>query len=609
MTDRTAEVFVKITDNAAQAGPRIGQNLDRGAQQGQRAFGRLDAVAQRMAAGLDQFANRYTALAGGFIAGKAIQGITDIDTRLRALQNSSGASADKISGLRKKLDELSLDEVLAADPDQMLAGIEKIVARTGSLDLAIDNLETLALTVRAANAAGADTGELIAFLDKTLGVKGPADIAKAIAIMNESAKEGSVELKDFVAKFPTLATAFAATGQQGLSAVRDLAAVSQVAITGSDSVDMMATAVSRLIDALTIENRAMLENSGIQIMDPTALKNGVQQTRAIADIITDIIEKSKGNSQVLGKVFDIQAFRALRPFLVEFQQTGKIANVQAFRNVAGDVNVMMSDARNNAEGLAVAGERFKNAMFSIASDQLTKPLEDLAKAISSIDPETLKFALTLAGSSAALLAGTSLVGKTAGLLATPAAGAVGSALIGGAPVGGALTSLAAIPTAIAVFAGAAAAFDAAVSIFRVSNDPKKSDAVKAAEISEIVATKSAGFAAAWGAGVLGATVGAATGPLAPVAVPVLATAFAAGGYMFGEKATEAFIDGNRKMLNEVLFASSDREKNAARQERDQLNRESKVVLEIRTERGTRTSVISGDSAALQVRAGQIGITQ
>jgi hypothetical protein len=67
--------------------------------------------------------------------------------------------------------------------------------------------------------------------------------------------------------------------------------------------------------------------------------------------------------------------------------------------------------------------------------------------------------------------------------------------------------------------------------------------------TEAIATEAGGWAGAIVLGEAGATLGLATGPLAPIASPLLGLAFGAIGYFGGKALTQGIIDSGKSLID------------------------------------------------------------
>lgn len=210
---------------------------------------------------------------------------------------------EEMDALRKNIIKTAEAPDIRLDPEKILAAIEKIVEKTGDLDLARDNMRNLALAIQATGAEGEDLGAVVADLSQKFGLKGPEQYAKALGVLIAQGKKGAFPFAAFATQGERLTAAYAATGRTGPKAVREMGAMIQMAKQGTGSSEQAATAYERLLATITQEKTAVLLKEGIQLFDPDALAKGQKMFRSMPEIMKDIVRKTKGDVGMLSKVF------------------------------------------------------------------------------------------------------------------------------------------------------------------------------------------------------------------------------------------------------------------------------------------------------------------
>ena len=411
-----SKLRMDMTGNLASQARTAGQALSSMSARGKRSLTTLSKAAQIADTGIDKLWNRYTALATGAGVTMAVHNTADLEERLTDLGIIAEKTQEDMLKLNQQIYAIAQQRDINIDPSQLLSAIEKIAAKTGDLDFAVDNMKNLAYAIGATGAAGEDVGALAGDLFEKFGIRQADKMISTIGLLANQGKLGAFELKDLATQGERVTAAYAMMGRTGMTAVGEMGALLQMAKKGTGSAEQAATAFEALVRNIT-DSRIMkqLQSVGIQVRD----NNG--QFRSAIDIVKDVIVKTKGDTSKLGQVFDTFAIRAISTMAVEYQtmqKAGKkgedaFASINKFLNASREGQVVIDDSIRKAQNFNRVVTSLKTAFYAKAFTVLTTPLQKLTTALNRVSPEQLQSWLSTAGKIAVAVGGALLAYKTA----------------------------------------------------------------------------------------------------------------------------------------------------------------------------------------------------
>ncbi|MQX36815.1 phage tail tape measure protein [Roseospira navarrensis] len=442
MADMKYSLAIDLAGNLATRARTMQGALGRLSAGGQQDLRRLGRAARSASDGLASLGNRYTALLTGAGAAAAIRQVASLQDQLAALRTSSGRSADEIKVLRERLFEIANNPAVRLDVSQLTAGLQEVYTRSSVLLDDEEGLLALGAAMRATGGDATSMGQLIANAITNLGIDDRGELIAYLSTINEQGKLAKLTLAELAREAPTIAAAYMRTGRTGLDAGREAMALAQIARASTGSGSEAATAVEGLMRTLSDPDvKAALGDMGIQVMDPENLN----QMRAVPDILRDIVRATKGEvteSDALFKnVFTEEGAQAvLIPLLDEYRKTGELRLLDGLMEVEGTREQLFQDAAIRAETMSAALTSLSNAWQKFADQNLSGPIDDLARAISDLDPDTLDKTMRAlaigAGTLGALVVGNQVVrtgaAVTTALSMRRMAGAAGPTLAGAA---------------------------------------------------------------------------------------------------------------------------------------------------------------------------------
>ena len=415
-TIRTA-LELSLLGNVSTQSDMFAKSLNRLASTGRRSLLGVANIANQMNSSLGTVFNRTTGILGS--VGLAVSGksIADLETRMTRLRLQAGVSKAEMAKLNKELFKISQQRDINIAPDELISAIEKIVGKTGDLQFAVDNMQNLAYAISATGAAGEDVGAMGADLMEKFGIKDQQEIIKTLGLLVNQGKAGAFELRDLATQGERVTAAYASTGRQGREAVAEMGALLQMTRKATGGPEQTATALEALIRNFNDPmKRKILLDSGIRLMDPEDPK----RMRSVIEISKDIIRVTKGDRSKIGLAVDQEGIRALTAMMIEYNQTGGFKSIDEFLTTSSDPQTLLDDSKEVAQTFNSAMTSLRTAFMYFANTNLAGPIQTLADALNSLDPETLQQILSYGGTAlgglAAVWAGSKVIGMGASFL-------------------------------------------------------------------------------------------------------------------------------------------------------------------------------------------------
>lgn len=395
-TGETAERSTGRLGAALSAAGRSAAGMARGAAGAVGQMRVMGNVAGAAGNALDRVGNRWTAFATGAGGVGVARFVGNLQERFTRLGIQANIGAGEIDALKRQIFEVSRQKGIRVDPGEVTAGIERIVEKTGDLNLARENIENIAAAIQATGAGGADIGAMVADLAQKFDIKGAAAMRRMLDTVVRQGKAGAFTLQNLAAMGERVTAAYAAMGRSGPDAVREMGALLQIARMGTGSAEQAATSFERLMSEIVSKSKD-IEGLGITVWDPDKLAGGQKVARSAVDIIKELMVETGGDIQKLGEVFGDESIRLLNTVKTEFQKTGDFKTMDAFLATAGDGKQLMEDSARAAAGANAAMRNLLSAWQTFADTKLTGPIQslaDLMNAMSSEKVDTLMSVLT-----------------------------------------------------------------------------------------------------------------------------------------------------------------------------------------------------------------------
>lgn len=382
MTTR-AELILSLRGNFAQGLQAAQREFTRTSQIGVRSMQVLSRGVTNASRALDGLGNRYAALATGAAAVGSGRFVIAHERRLTRLGITANLTADEVQRLNRAIYETAQQPNIRIDPSELLSAIEGITEKTGDLEFARNNLQTIALAIQATGASGDAVGELVAEFQK-LGETDPKRVLELLDILNVQGKAGAFTLQNLAALGPRVITAYSGSVKgvrDNVSVIREMGAALQTIRQGTGSSEMAATAFESLLRDLQDANKQqMFRRLGVQIFQTG--KDGSKALRPINQLMAEIMDKSKGSRLVLGQIFTDESIRAFNAFKPEL--------IQSFMDVQANGTQTLQDSARAARDAAGAMQSLSSAWKQFADTNLTSVIQDLADGLNSVGPGTVQ---------------------------------------------------------------------------------------------------------------------------------------------------------------------------------------------------------------------------
>ncbi len=372
MADMKASVLLTLNNRLSGGIKTAGQDVGRFASGAASAFSRIDRA-------INGTVGRLASLGGGLSLAMAAKGVIDLEKQMVRLGTQAGVSNQEIMKLKESLFEVSRESRIKIDPSQLIGAVNAIIERTGDLDFAQANLESIGMAIQASGAKGEAIGGLYAEFQK-MGL-GAAEALQAIDTLTLQGKTGAFTLENLAALGPRVINAYTATGRTGTQALTEMGAALQVIRMGTGSSEQAATSFEALVRNLTDPTKQKkIEELGVSVYDTTG------QFRSVVDLMADIAAAG-GSLEELGVIFDSEAMRSFNTALAEFKRTGSIESLGKFLEIQGNGQTIMEDSARNAQTLAANLGNLKTVAAEFADGHLAGPIGTLADKLNEVSPE------------------------------------------------------------------------------------------------------------------------------------------------------------------------------------------------------------------------------
>lgn len=411
MADMAASLSLDARGNVSTQLSKWTQGIDKFSKVGRRSLRTLAGASRLASKGLARLGNRYTALAGGAAGAGSIRYLVGLDARITQLGVQANKSADAMNNLKSEIFAAAQNKKIRIDPAEMIAAVEKIVEKTGDLDLARENIEVIGMAIRATGAAGQDVGALIADMSEKFAIRGKDEFLATLDAVVNQGKAGAFTLKNLATQGERVTAAYALLGRTGPGAVKEMGAMLQMIKRGVGGPEQAATALEALIRTLNdAESRKKIFGAGIKIIDPS----DPERMRSVIDIVKDLVTATKGDAVKLSTVFDAEAMRAFSAAIIEYNQTGGFASFDKFLNVQSTGASLIEDSTRNAKTASAALGSLFIAWKKFSDENLTGPIKDLAETLDGLGTEKVDTLVKSLGYGAAALGAFIVASKVAG---------------------------------------------------------------------------------------------------------------------------------------------------------------------------------------------------
>jgi TP901 family phage tail tape measure protein len=328
-------------------------------------------------------ASVYTA---GRVATDAYKEFASFDRRMTYIGITADAAMDQVDAAKAKLKELATENSLTNE--QIVSGVEALVAQGRSLPEAMDFMSPISKTALAAGAQVEDIAVMSDSLARSLGITSE-QMQAAFDVAVYGGKSGKFELKDMAAEFPAVAAAAAAAGLKGKDGLMFIVSALQMIRNQTGSGAEAATNLKNFFQKIeTKEKSNNFADFGVNIREELAKARA--QGKPILDVYLDLIEKAIGGDLTkLPQLFtDFQDAGAARALLMQRQELAKLRAelgsvdgtvMKDFAKVTGDAQAAVDRLGNSWQNMLQAfGNTFDALGVSSFFNKIARGADQLA---------------------------------------------------------------------------------------------------------------------------------------------------------------------------------------------------------------------------------------
>ncbi|MBZ9822352.1 phage tail tape measure protein [Mesorhizobium sp. CA4] len=270
--------------------------------------------------------------------------------------------------------------------DNVVQGLETLIASGRSLEEGLAFLPTVARTAQASGAEMSDIALTADALANSLGITADK-MQEAFDILAFEGKAGKFELKDMAAELPAITPAFAALGYKGTEGLKQLAAMLEIVRNQTGSSSEAATNFSNILQkAYGNEVAKNFKKYHIDIrreMDQTRKEGG----NVIMTLVEATQKALKGDLSKLPLIFtDIQMQQGMRALLTQLPELKE--HLEALHNASGtvakDFAQITGDSEGNWQQLINNIQKTATALGDLSGRALNPALEKMNSRLSDM---------------------------------------------------------------------------------------------------------------------------------------------------------------------------------------------------------------------------------
>ncbi|MDA0148858.1 hypothetical protein [Vibrio sp. LaRot3] len=393
-----SEIVVNLSGNLAQKAKRYSGAMQSFAQSNSKMARSIRGSMTLVNRSLDSVENRYVGLVAAVAGGAVGNRIMTLDRQLSRLAVAAGITRENVKTLYDDIEGASRE--FHIDPAQALSAVNVIMEKIGDLDYAMSNKRNISMVIQATGADGASVGSVFTNLKEKMGLESEDEILQAIDILNLQGKQGAFTLQHMAQYGNAIFSAYAATGRTGMEGVQELGAIMQVVNASAGTEAQAVTAVEAFLrdTVLSAPKRKKLNQVGIDIFDPEKLKEGIEIMRPMNEIASDVLTKGDRAAKNAGKTlsdflawvgFESESIKVINAIRSDFIKDGEVKSFDQFMEISGDGTATLKDAQTVASDSAAAFQSLVTALDSLARNELSGPIGELADAINSLDQQAV----------------------------------------------------------------------------------------------------------------------------------------------------------------------------------------------------------------------------
>ncbi len=372
------DIILNLAGNLAAKAKQYGASMSDFARKNERAMTLLKTSADAAGRGIDSLGNRYVGLATAFATGATVRNVAALEAQMVRIGTNAKLSSDQVALLTKQLEAMSVQKDIRIGTDQLAAGVDELLGKTGDFEFVQENLENMGLFMQAFGADARSTGALFAqFREK--GIRDAKDVMNTIDELYGQFAIGSVNVKDLADISEQL---FATYQGKGPEAIAQMSALVQLFNKTKGTADQSLTSIQAVFATFSDKKKVeFLNKQGIEVF-----KKGTKELREPVELLLEILDKAKNDPLKLGDVFDQTSLQGLASL---YDQENKDL-LRSMISGTAEMGATQEAAAKNAATLNAATTALNNSFNKFANERLAEPIQQLADAINSVDDETIQ---------------------------------------------------------------------------------------------------------------------------------------------------------------------------------------------------------------------------
>ncbi len=321
----------------------------------------------------DRMVTPFNSLVLGGGLGMAVKNVGDLSESLMYYGFAAKKSDADTKVFRESLHKTAIETGVAAN--EILNGVSKIGEITGDFDFAEEMGPRLAKAAKASGASMEDLANVASSLKVTMGLTADK-VAKFFNSLIIQGDQGSYTLQKFAAEGKALLAATSTHGIKTADQFASFGAYLQVMNAQIKSEAELTTSVSTLFSEL-VSKAKDLNKIGVHVFD----KN--KEFNDFDFIMRQLMEKTDGDLQKLGKLFGASSIKALQPIISEYKNKWKTLDAITKSGQEGMTNTKVLDERfqKTANDFNSNVDKMKAVALQFADTNLTGPVEQLTTAL------------------------------------------------------------------------------------------------------------------------------------------------------------------------------------------------------------------------------------
>lgn len=367
------EVTLRIGADAAGLQNGLRQSSAAVSSFGVKAKATIARVGGSMRGLTDRMVTPFNSLVLGGGLGMAVKNVGDLSESLMYFGFAAKKSDADTKVFRESLHKTAIETGVAAT--EILNGVSTIGEITGQFDFAENMGGILAKAAKASGASVEDLANVASSLQVTMGLTAN-DVAKFFNSLIIQGDQGSYTLQKFAAEGKAL---LATTSTHGITTAEQFAsfgAYLQVMNAQIKSEAELTTSVSTLFSELVAKAKD-LNKIDVHVFD----KN--REFNDFDFIMRQLMEKTDGDLQKLGKLFGASSIKALQPIISEYKNGWRTVDAITKSGQEGMTNTKVLDERfqKTANDFNSNVDKMKAVALQFADTNLTGPVEQLTTAL------------------------------------------------------------------------------------------------------------------------------------------------------------------------------------------------------------------------------------